>query len=145
MPIASPASLLSLIRGRRGAIAVVGALAIAVLTYILATVRPLALPVALPETDVTIRVFGLGTVEAQVLSKVGFEVGATVGPKPVVSAFVIRATVGRFREVSVRDAPKRLSGHLNPADIDPQPMCLSWHRLRSSGATRSFRIAGDDF
>ncbi|HEX4894067.1 MAG TPA: efflux RND transporter periplasmic adaptor subunit [Hyphomicrobiaceae bacterium] len=55
-----------------------GAVAIAILVYVFATVRPLAVPVALPEKDVTIRVFGLGTVEAQVLSKVGFEVGATV-------------------------------------------------------------------
>ena len=40
--------------------------------------RPLTVPVANPERNVPIRVFGLGTVEARVLSKVGFEVGATL-------------------------------------------------------------------
>ena len=39
-----------------------------------ATQRPLAVPVAALERDVPIRVFGLGTIEAQVLSRVGFEV-----------------------------------------------------------------------
>jgi HlyD family secretion protein len=36
-------------------------------------VRPVAVDVAVPESDVAIRVFGIGTVEARVLSKVGFE------------------------------------------------------------------------
>lgn len=42
------------------------------------TNRPLTVQVASPETDVIVRVFGLGTVEARVLSKVGFEIGATL-------------------------------------------------------------------
>lgn len=78
MPAASAPSPFSWARKRRGGLAVLGAVAIAILVYVFATMRPLAMPVALPEKDVTIRVFGLGTVEAQVLSKVGFEVGATV-------------------------------------------------------------------
>jgi HlyD family secretion protein len=40
--------------------------------------RPLTVDVAAVETNVPIRVFGLGTVEARVLSKIGFEVGATL-------------------------------------------------------------------
>lgn len=43
-----------------------------------ATQRPLAVPVAAVERDVPIRVFGLGTIEAQVLSRVGFEVPGTL-------------------------------------------------------------------
>jgi HlyD family secretion protein len=40
-----------------------------------ATQRPLMVPVAAVESDVPIKVFGLGTVEARVLSNVGFETG----------------------------------------------------------------------
>lgn len=40
--------------------------------------RPIAVTVAAEAQNVTIRVFGLGTVEARVLSKIGFEVGATL-------------------------------------------------------------------
>lgn len=40
--------------------------------------RPIAVSVASSEQNVPVRVFGLGTVEAQVLSKIGFEVGATL-------------------------------------------------------------------
>ena len=40
--------------------------------------RPIAVHVASPERDVAIRVFGLGTVEARVLSRIGFEVGAAL-------------------------------------------------------------------
>ncbi|MFN7000439.1 MAG: biotin/lipoyl-binding protein [Elioraea tepidiphila] len=43
-----------------------------------ATQRPLAVPVAAVMRDVPIRVFGLGTIEAQVLSRVGFEVPGTL-------------------------------------------------------------------
>jgi len=40
--------------------------------------HPIAVQVATIEENVAIRVFGLGTVEARVLSKIGFEVGATL-------------------------------------------------------------------
>jgi HlyD family secretion protein len=40
--------------------------------------RPLPVQIAEPASDVTIQVFGLGTVEARVTSKVGFQVGATL-------------------------------------------------------------------
>lgn len=40
--------------------------------------RPIAVEVVAPQSNVPIRVFGLGTVEARVVSKVGFEIGATL-------------------------------------------------------------------
>jgi len=42
------------------------------------TERPLEVSVVSPETDVPLRIYGLGTVEARILSRVGFEVGATL-------------------------------------------------------------------
>lgn len=39
---------------------------------------PVTVQVAQPSANVTVRVFGLGTVEARVLTKVGFEVGAVI-------------------------------------------------------------------
>jgi HlyD family secretion protein len=42
------------------------------------TERPLTVAVVQPETDVALRIYGLGTVEARVLTRVGFEVGATL-------------------------------------------------------------------
>ena len=55
------------------AVAVLG-----VAVYFLTVLRALTVEVAQLRTDVPIQVFGLGTVEAQVLSKVGFEVGAAL-------------------------------------------------------------------
>lgn len=40
--------------------------------------RPLGVTVAATRTDVPVKVFGLGTVEARVLSEIGFEVGAAL-------------------------------------------------------------------
>jgi HlyD family secretion protein len=40
--------------------------------------RPISVPVVKPETAVPIRIYGLGTVEARVLSRIGFEVGAAL-------------------------------------------------------------------
>lgn len=57
------------------AIAAVTLIAAAVLIY---TNRPVSVEVVAIEKDVTVRVFGLGTVEARVVSKIGFEVGATL-------------------------------------------------------------------
>ena len=42
------------------------------------TERPVSVPVVVAEQDVEVRVYGLGTVEARVVSKVGFEVGAAL-------------------------------------------------------------------
>ena len=54
---------------------VVAAIAGAILVY---TNRPIDVRVAFNEKNVVVRVFGLGTVESRVLSKIGFEVGATL-------------------------------------------------------------------
>jgi HlyD family secretion protein len=40
--------------------------------------RPVAVRGVAPETDAALRVYGLGTVEARILSRVGFEVGAAL-------------------------------------------------------------------
>ena len=40
--------------------------------------RPLSVTVVRPETDVALRIYGLGTVEARVLSRIGFEAGAAL-------------------------------------------------------------------
>jgi HlyD family secretion protein len=42
------------------------------------TERPLTVTVVQPETDVALRIYGLGTVEARVLARVGFEVGGAL-------------------------------------------------------------------
>ncbi len=55
-----------------------GVLLVAVVALLLNSQRAITVQVAVPEHDVPITVFGLGTVEARVLSDVGFEVGATL-------------------------------------------------------------------
>lgn len=42
------------------------------------TERPLTVSVVQPERDVALRIYGLGSVEARILSRVGFEVGAAL-------------------------------------------------------------------
>ena len=42
------------------------------------TERPLTVSVVQPEQDVALRIYGLGSVEARILSRVGFEVGAAL-------------------------------------------------------------------
>jgi HlyD family secretion protein len=46
--------------------------------YAIVTLRPLQVEVAHVSENVPVRVFGLGTVEARVLSKIGFETGAAI-------------------------------------------------------------------
>lgn len=53
-----------------------GGVAAAVVVFL--STRPVTVEVAYPLLDVPVKVFGLGTVEARVLSKVGFEVGAAL-------------------------------------------------------------------
>lgn len=62
----------------RYALAAAGILAAIVAASAVINNRPIPVEVARVEHDVPVRVFGLGTVEARVLSKVGFEVGATL-------------------------------------------------------------------
>lgn len=66
-------------RGRlRTAALSAAAVAVLVAGAVFVSNRPVPVSVASPEQNVPVRVFGLGTVEAQVLSKIGFEVGATL-------------------------------------------------------------------
>lgn len=54
----------------------IGAVVAAVFLFIF--IRPLPVEVARPAENIPLQVFGLGTVEARILSKVGFEVGAAL-------------------------------------------------------------------
>ena len=56
-------------------VVIIGAFAAGAFIY---SSRPITVQVATIEENVSVRVFGLGTVEARVLSKIGFEVGATI-------------------------------------------------------------------
>jgi HlyD family secretion protein len=51
---------------------------VAALVYAYLSLRPLEVTVAPVVENLPVRVFGLGTVEARVLSKIGFEVGAAI-------------------------------------------------------------------
>ena len=57
---------------------VVAPVALAGLAYAVVSLRPLEVKVAPVVETVPVRVFGLGTVEARVLSRIGFEVGAAI-------------------------------------------------------------------
>ncbi len=57
---------------------VLGIAIVAIFVVFVAGQRPLTVQVAYPQSKVPVTVFGLGTVEARVLSKVSFEVGATL-------------------------------------------------------------------
>ena len=60
-------------------VAVLGAVvALSVGGWFFLTERPIAVPVVAQEATTEVRVYGLGTVEARVVSKVGFEVGAAL-------------------------------------------------------------------
>jgi HlyD family secretion protein len=57
-----------------------GFLAVAAIAagFLVLTERPLTVTVVQPESDVALRIYGLGTVEARILSRVGFEVGGAL-------------------------------------------------------------------
>lgn len=65
-------------RWLRALAALLGLGGVAVGGYLLMSARPLPVTVAKPEHDIAVRVFGLGTVEARIVSKIGFEVGAAL-------------------------------------------------------------------
>lgn len=60
------------------ALTAVGILAVAVVAALIYSNHPINVQLATIERNIPVRVFGLGTTEARVLSKVGFEVGATL-------------------------------------------------------------------
>lgn len=65
-------------RFRKTVLITLAAIIVAIAGYRFVAGRPASVEVAHSEENVAIRVFGLGTVEARVLSKIGFEVGATL-------------------------------------------------------------------
>jgi HlyD family secretion protein len=74
------ASAKALLRRRvvRYLLAGAGGLALILAASAVINNRPIQVDVAALERNVPVRVFGLGTVEARVMSKIGFEVGATL-------------------------------------------------------------------
>jgi HlyD family secretion protein len=65
-------------RVQRGLIASAILVALGAIAYFLLLDRPLAVPVVSLEQNVPVRVYGLGTVEARIVSKVGFEAAAAL-------------------------------------------------------------------
>ena len=63
---------------KRSILGAVAVAAIAVGGWFVLTERPVAVPVVIAEQQAQIRVYGLGTVEARIVSKIGFEVGAAL-------------------------------------------------------------------
>ena len=55
-----------------------GIVAVVAASFLIYSNRPISVQTASVEHNVPVRVFGLGTVEARMLSKIGFEVGATL-------------------------------------------------------------------
>lgn len=65
-------------RTRRSLLALAAAILIGAGGWFFLTERPVAVPVASVQEGVAVRVYGLGTVEARIVSNVGFEVGAAL-------------------------------------------------------------------
>lgn len=63
---------------RRKILGIVAVLAVAAFAWFFLTERPIGVSVAEVQTNVPVRVYGLGTVEARIVSDVGFEVGAAL-------------------------------------------------------------------
>ena len=76
------------------AVAVVAA---GVLGYVLLTKRPIDVPVAAVERNVAVKVYGLGTVEARIVSKIGFEVGGALADLAVDSGDLVTRGQGLAR------------------------------------------------
>ncbi|MHB1101765.1 MAG: efflux RND transporter periplasmic adaptor subunit [Devosia sp.] len=55
-----------------------GAIGVAIAVAVFLWIRPIDVTVANPSTDIPIEVFGLGTTEAKVVSRVGFEAAGTI-------------------------------------------------------------------
>ena len=65
-------------RSLRTLLAATMAVVLGVASFLFLTERPLNVPVSVVENEVAVRVYGLGSVEARILSKIGFEVGAAL-------------------------------------------------------------------
>ncbi len=109
--------------------ALIGAGGLAVILALVGFVnnRPIRVDVAVVERDVTVRVFGLGTIEARVMSKIGFEVGATLvelnadhGDRVVKGQVLARLSLGE-QEAKVARAKASLEvaeANINRADAN---------------------------
>ena len=75
----------------------VGVVAAGVLINVLLTKRPIVVPVAAVERNVAVRLYGLGTVEARIVSKIGFEVGGALADLSVDSGDVVARGQGLAR------------------------------------------------
>lgn len=62
--------------------------------------RPMAVRVAIPETQVPLRIYGLGTIEARILSKIGFEASGSL----ILLASDAGDRVSRGQEIAVLNA-----------------------------------------
>ena len=76
---------------RRTILGIIGALAIAAFGWFFLTERPITVAVASTQTNVPVRVYGLGTVEARIVSDVGFEAGAALARLEVDSGDAVAA------------------------------------------------------
>lgn len=66
------------ILSKRNVLGLLAIVAMAAGGWFFLTERPVFVPVVVAEQDTQVRVYGLGTVEARVVSKIGFEVGAAL-------------------------------------------------------------------
>ena len=76
---------------RRNILIVVLVVTLAGFGWFFLTERPISVSVASVENDVPVRVYGLGTVEARIISEVGFEVGAALTELAVDSGDAVEA------------------------------------------------------
>ncbi len=68
---------MTMLSGRNG-LGLIAVVAIAAGGWFFLTERPVFVPVVAAEEGAEVRVYGLGTIEARVVSKIGFEVGAAL-------------------------------------------------------------------
>lgn len=76
---------------RRVVLGILLVLALGGFGWVFLTERPISVSVASVEMDVPVRIYGLGTVEARIVSDIGFEVGAALTELAVDSGDVVEA------------------------------------------------------
>ncbi len=76
---------------RRIMIGIVITLAVAVFAWFFLTERPIGVSTVYVETDVPVRIYGLGTIEARIIADVGFEAGAALTQLEVDSGDLVEA------------------------------------------------------
>lgn len=101
--------------------------------YAFVNLRPVTVPVVSPERDVPIRVFGLGTVEARIVSKIGFEVGAAVAAMNADHGdTVARGTVlARLNSAEQEARVARAEASATAADVNVRKALANVERARA--------------